>query len=243
MAAPQLHANTAAMADPTKPKSGGCLRRLLALFMLIFLSGLGTALYFVATPQDLSDIGGYGPPAARDGSRDLKAVLRASLRHGHPLTLTEAELNRWLHRTLKARQGGLLAKYVTLDGVWLRLLDGRAEIIIERHIFGYPSTVSMFVMVEQLQSPTGVQTLVHRHGGPYHESLPKPMQGGRFGRLVVPQGFLKLVLPAYQNLAAIYREEISLALEDMARVRIEPQRLILQSREPTSDASSLPGVF
>jgi hypothetical protein len=229
--------------DPQEPKSGCCLSRLLSLFVFVMISGLAVAIYFAAKPQDMSSVGGYDPAAARDGSRDLTAVLRASLRHGHPLTLTEAEINRWLHRTLKARQGGPLAAYVTLDGVWVRLQDERAEIIIERRVLGRPLTVSMFVKVEQLQTPTGVQTMIHRHGGPYHASLPKPMQGGRFGCLVVPQGFLNLVIGSYNKLASAYREEIGLAFEEMARIRIEPGRLMLESREPTSDASTLPGVF
>ena len=74
---------------------------------------------------------------------------------------------------------------------------------MERKIMGRPFTVSMFLRVEQLQGSKGVKTEVHLHGGAYHESLPKPPRGGRFGKLVVPQGFLLLVMPAYEKLARL----------------------------------------
>ena len=73
--------------------------------------------------------------------------------------------------------------------------------------------------------------------------MSKPLRGGRFGKLVVPQGFLILVMPAYAKLADIYYEEIRLALQEMARIRIEPDRLLLESREPSGDPSLLPQTF
>jgi hypothetical protein len=95
----------------------------------------------------------------------------------------------------------------------------------------------MFLKVEQLQGVGGVRTEVHRDGGQYHEAVTKPLKGGRFGKLVVPQGFLLLVMPAFQKLAEVYRQEIHLAFEEMARIRIEPKRLVLESREPAAVGS------
>jgi len=223
--------------------SGGCLAKLVSLILLALVCALGAALFFVSQPQDLSDIGGYGPAARTTAPRDLKTVLKSALDRGYPVAITETEINQWLGRTLSAKQGGALASQVSLDRVWVRLADGHAELIMERSLMGRPFTVSMFVKVEQSQGARGVRTEIHRHGGPYHENLPKPMRGGRFGKLVVPQGFLILVMPAYAKLAEIYREEIRLAFEEMARIRIEPDRLLLESREPTGDPSKLPPTF
>lgn len=229
------------MAEPSKPKSGGgCLGKLFFLILLVAACGLGAAVFFITQPQDLSDVGGYGPMANRKTpARDLKVVLRNSLDRGYPVTLTETEINQWLGRTLLAKQGGLLADQVALERVWVRMEPGVAEVIMERRFMGQPFTVSMFLQVEQLQGPKGVRTEVLMHGGPFHESVPKPLRGGRFGQLVVPQGFLLLVMPAYQKLAAVFRDEIHLGFEEMSRINIGKNRLVLNPREPSGDASAV----
>lgn len=232
------------MADnnPDKPRKsgGGCIGLLVKLFMLLFLTGLGAALFFIAQPQDLTDIGGYGPAAALAQRKDLKTTLQNSLDRGYEVTLTEEDINGYLSRTLSSRQGGLLGNYVTLDGAWVRLEQGRVEIVLERRIFGHPLTVSSYVQISQMVSPTGAaSTEGVLHGGPYLQDIPLN-RGGRFGQLVVPQGFLHLVLPSFANLAAVYKDEIDLALGRMARIRIEKDKLILDPREP-GDLMTSPG--
>lgn len=232
------------MAEPSKPKSGGgCIGKLLVLILLVASGGLGTALFFIAQPQDLTDVGGYGPMAKPAPARDMSVVLKNAIDRGYAVTLTEAEVNQWLGRTLKAKQGGLLAGQVSLDRIWVRLAAGYAEVIMERKIMGMPFTTSMFLRVEQLQGARGVMTEVHLDGGPYHESVPKPPRGGRFGKLVVPQGFLLLVKSGYEKLVPLFREEIRLGFEEMSRIKIEKNRLVLDPREPSNDPSGLPMTF
>lgn len=227
------------MAESSKSKSGGgCLGK---FFFLIVLTGgcvLGAAGLFIIQPQDLTDIGGYGPAARKTAPRDLKEVLESALKKGYPVTLTETEINQWIGQTLAAKQGGFFAGQVSLDRVWVRLKEGYAEVVMERMFMGRSFTVSMFLKVEQLQAVGSVRTEIHRHGGQYHEAVTKPLRGGRFGKLVVPQGFLLLVLPAYEKLAEAYRQEIHLAFEEMARIRVEPKRLVLESRDPTAGGST-----
>ncbi len=227
------------MAESSIPKSGGgCLGK---LFFLIVLAGgcaLGAAGFFIIQPQDLTDIGGYGPAARKTGPRDLKAVLETAHKRGYPVTLTETEINQWIGQTLAAKQGGFFDGQVSLERVWVRLNEGYAEVVMERTFMGRPLTVSMFLKVEQLQGVKGMRTEISRHGGQYHEAVTKPLRGGRFGKLVVPQGFLLLVLPAYEKLAEVYRKEIHLAFEEMVRIRIEPKRLVLESREPAAGGST-----
>ena len=108
---------------------------------------------------------------------------------------------------------------------------------------GRPFTVSMFVQVEQLQgaqrcpnrSPTSRRSLSRERA--------EASRGGRFGRVVVPQGFLLLVMPAYQKLAAVFKEEIHLGFEEMARIKIEKNRLVLDPREPVGEMPGLPQTF
>ncbi len=217
------------------PKSGGgCLSLLVVLVLLVGALGLATAVFFIIQPQDLTEIGGNSPAIKGGPERDLKAVLKNSIERGYPLALSEAEINRWLARTLTLKQGGSLAGNISLEHVWVRLEDDRAEVIMERAIMGRPFTVSMYLQIERMIGPQGTTTDVQMHGGPFHPSIPGPPQGGRFGKLVVPQGFLYLVLPAYQKLAALFPDEIDLALRQMADVKIKKGRLVLNPRDASA---------
>ncbi len=232
------------MADRTKPKSGGgCFSTLILLVFLVVAIGLGAAVFFIAQPQDLSDLGGYGPAAKVAPVKDVKAVLKNSLDRGFPVTLTEADINIWLDRTLVRKQAGLLGSRVSLERVWVRLEDGFAEVIMERKILDQPFTVSMFMKVEKMEGPKGIVTEVKLDGGPYQADLPKPPRGGRFGKLVVPQGFLILIMPAYEKLAALFPEERNLGIEEMARIKIEKGKMILNPRAPAEADSLLPKTF
>ncbi|MEO5715127.1 MAG: hypothetical protein ABIT37_16735 [Luteolibacter sp.] len=232
------------MADPTNPKSGGgCFSTLILIVFLVVAIGLGAAVFFIARPQDLSDLGGYGPAAKGAPVKDVRAVLKNSLDRGFPVTLTEADLNIWLDRTLSRKQGGLLASQISLERVWVRLENGFAEVIMERKVMNQPFTVSMFIRIEKVEGPKGLSTEVNFDGGPFHPDAPQPPRGGRFGKLVVPQGFLILVKPAYEKLAALFPEEKKLGIEEMARIKIEKGRMILNPRAPAEADSLLPKTF
>lgn len=218
------------MSEPKQRKSGGgCLSKLLFLLLLAAVGGLGSAVWFVVQPQDLSDLeSGAGAPAS---NRDLKEVLQSSIDRGFPLTLSEGEINQWLGRTLISKQSGFLAEKITLDRVWVRLEDDRAELIMQRSAWGHPFTVSMYIQLEKMEDARGRMLDVRPQGGPYHPDLPHPPKGGRFGQLVIPQGFLHLVLPAYLKLAGEFPEETELAFSRMSKVNIKKGRLVLDPRE------------
>lgn len=220
------------MADEEKLKpKGSCLGKLVTLVALAGVAGLGAAVFFMARPQSLSDIEGI---AGNAKSRDLRAALQSAVDRGYEVTLTEEEINRYLKQTLLAKQGGMLEKAVAFEGVRVRLEEGRAEIIMERSVMGYPMTVSMFVRVEQTLNMKGTtQTTVMRDGGPFLPDLPRTeriVKGGRFGQLVVPQGFLLLVLPAYEKLATAYQKELELGFEEMSRITMSDGKLVLDPR-------------
>ena len=230
------------MADDAKLKpKGSCLGKLVALVALAGVAGLGAAVFFMARPQDLSDIKGI---SGSSKSRDLRAVLQSAVDRGYEVTLTEEEINLYLKQTLLAKQGGMLEKAVSFDGVRVRLEEGRAEIIMQRSVMGQPLTLSMFVRVEQTLSLKGTtQTTVMRDGGPFLPQLPRTerlVKGGRFGQLVVPQGFLLLVLPAYEKLATAYRKELELGFEEMSRITMSDGKLVLDPRP--DGGAELPGA-
>ena len=62
------------------------------------------------------------------------------------------------------------------------------------------------------------------------------------GQLVVPQGFLHLVLPSFAKVAALFTAETELAFNRMQRVKFENDRLVLDPREPLGD-QGMPQVF
>ena len=225
-------------------KKGGCFSKLVGLLLLVVAVGVGAAVVTIVKPQDLSDLEGRGPGAVAEKSRDLPQVMKNALEGGYALTLSEKEINLYLRDTLKAEQGGFLADQVAIRDVAVRLEADRAEVIIEREIAGQVLTLSMYLRVEQTEMPDGrVTTEIFRNGGLYHESLPRPAVGGRFGQLPVPEGFLHLVLPSFTELASVYRSESGMAsakaldfIDDMARIRIEEGKLVMQS------TPSMPGM-
>ncbi|MGA0845206.1 MAG: hypothetical protein ACO3RV_01580 [Luteolibacter sp.] len=228
------------MATTSDKQTTGCFSLALRVWVFLFLASLATAIVFTAIPQDLSEVDGRLSESARENSkpRDLDAVIRASLRMGHPIKLSESEINRWLAATLRPKQNGLLAKRISLDAVYVKLDDALAEIIIERSVMGRPFTTSMFIQIEQTQASSGAQTMIHRHGGRYHEAIPMPLRGGRIGRLIVPQGFVSLTIPAFTQLAEAYQEEIDLAMKSMSVIRIEQDALILEPQPSESEAEA-----
>jgi hypothetical protein len=76
-----------------------------------------------------------------------------------------------------------------------------------------------------------VHTDIVRDGGAYVPDLPRLKKGGRFGRLVVPQGFTRLLtLPAFETLAKAMEPEIHDGIEEMSRITIQDGRLSLDPR-------------
>ncbi|RYD17799.1 MAG: hypothetical protein EOP88_24810 [Verrucomicrobiaceae bacterium] len=229
------------MADPTSPKSGGgCFSKLLFLVLLIAAGCFATAIFFISRPQDYSDV--VAATAKTLPQRELKTVLKSAIDRGYAVTLSEAEINQWLGRTLVAKQGGPFSDKVTLNRVWVRLEKDQAEVIMSRTVMGKPFTISMFLQVERMEDTEGSYTEVRPQGGTFHPDFPRLLKGGRFGQLVIPQGFLILVMPAYEKLAALFPEEIELAFKEMSRIRIEEGQITLDPREPTGH-QGMPSTF
>ncbi|HEY8962671.1 MAG TPA: hypothetical protein VIM57_10750 [Luteolibacter sp.] len=227
-----------------KRKSRGCLGMVMTLCVTGLLGFLALAFYLICQPQEMGDIDGARAASTLAPVRDLKTVVQNAIDRGYSVTLTEEEINGYLARTLLARQAGLLSEHVSLDGVWVRLEPGRAEIIMERRILGRPFTVSSYVRIEQTEELNGrTRTRIVPNGGPYVKGV-KWNRGGRFGRLVVPEGFLHLTMPAYKALAEVYGHETAEGWESelqfgaMSRVRIEDGRLTL---EPIGSGQDTPG--
>jgi len=213
----------------------GILRKLAIAFVFLTLSGVALSLVLISIPQKLDGIGGLDSP---DGGRDVAAVLRESHQRQVPATLTEAEINQWLARVLDFRQGGRFEESVTFKRIAVRITEGLAEVIMEREIGGRSFTVSMFITIDQSRNGDRLRTELNLHGGGYASWLPSPPRGGRLGLLVVPQGFLRLVLPAYEALAEAVSEELDNGFRKMIYIRFEDKRIELDPRVPRREAGS-----
>lgn len=210
---------------PLPEKKKGVIMRNLLLLALLALAVLGGLTYLTFDPQSLTDIDGYreSKPLLPPQGRDLEKVLESAQKGGHAVTLSEEEINNYILRTLKLEQGGWFMGHVELKGVWVRLEDGVAEVIIERELMGQRRhTLAMRLSVEQTMDENGkVKTMVN-------------FVGGRFGRTRVPRGYLHLVIGSFQSLGRAYGGEIDTLktmFKGMTRVTIEDGELILTPPE------------
>lgn len=204
---------------------------MIAVLSLV-ISALGYAVVLSFIPQSLSDIDGAADSTWQSGRRDMVGSFRRALADSYVVHLSEQEINHFLARSLKCHQGGWFARWVTLDRVLVRLEEGRAEIILLRHCFGWPHTVSMWVQLEQTEGAMGERrTQVHFNGGPLiGESAVR--RGGRLGQLVIPEGLLRFILPTYVQLAQQFEQEIHYGFEEMASFEFRKGVISLDPRPP-----------
>jgi hypothetical protein len=202
------------------------------LFVVGVVIGMVASIYQISQPQSLDDIDGLDRATAHLG-RDVSAVLAESVERQIPATLTETEINRWLTRTLTVKQGGRFAQQVEIKRLAVRLTEGVAEVIIERDIAGQPFTSSIFISIHQSSEGSGLRTDVNFHGGRYAPWLPFPPRGGRYGSLVVPQGFLRIVMPSYEAIGDQLKPEILHGFEEMTTIKISDKKVEFDPRPVT----------
>lgn len=213
--------------DAPEPDRKGSLVKVVFVIALVALAGLGLLTYISFEPQELTDIEGYQavPSKLPVRGRDLGAELERASRDGTALRITEEELNAYLRRTVKFEQGGAFKGWVSPRGVWVRLSEGEAEVIIERELGGERRhTISMFLRPEQEVEPDGLATTVHRGSG-------------RWGRVRVARGFMYLTKSSFASLAGVYAEELKI-LKNMftnkVRIEITDDYIDLSAPDPGS---------
>ncbi len=227
--------------SPESPAEKAAVRsrrfdRMATLGVVVLIAGLAYALVLVFQPQNLSDIRTGNDPVHPITARDLNQVFSQSIEGSYALHLSEDEINAYLAKTLKTAQGGALGGLVKLEKVLVRLETDRAELIMVRRIGDWPMTTSMWVAINQTENAKGeIETHIELDGGPM-PFFSFVSRGGRFGKLVIPQGFLLLVRHSFAGLAEQYPEEIRLGFEEMSRIQIKKGELVLDPRfDQTSD--------
>lgn len=149
-------------------------------------------------PQDLSDIAGY-----RDNgrARDLESLITSA--NGAPVTITEAELNRYLRDTCRMRQTGIFSIIASGQGVAVRIHDGYVELVLDRLLgSNIHQTTSVNLTFRQENKLGRPELLVDFKGGnPIAGSLPR---GGTIGSVAVPQRHISMLRPALETLLSCY---------------------------------------
>lgn len=205
-------------AEPITRK--GILLRLstyLGLLSLLLIIGLSVLTF---QPRDLSDIDGYreGAEPLPTSGPDLASVLRNAEKAGHSVIITEKELNEYLLRTLSFKQTGAFEGWFRARGVWVRLGEGEAEVILEREMLeGERHTISMILRPEQTETDSGLNTSVHR-------------RRGWWGRVKVWGGMLRFTQSSFSSLADQYEEELELIeklFRSQMRITIEDKKVTL----------------
>jgi len=144
------------------------------------------------------------------GGRDLLAEAESALEGGRSFEIDEVELNAHIGRVLQAREGDGFEIFAEFEGLWVRLLEGAFELVIERDVLGVESTVAVRVDVIPAEGGHGFR-----------------VTGGRFGRLPVPAGAMYLVRGGLRNIAAVFEPEKGV-LSQVGAVTISPGRLRLE---------------
>ncbi len=193
------------------------MKRIFILLAVVFVGALGFGVFLGMQSQNLDDLTGRHPDDREPNPVSVPALIEAAAKSRNDVTISERQLNTWLANTLEARQDGLLSDFVEIKGVWVRFDEeegGRAEIIIEREIKGFPQTVSMFIRIERRKKEDGkFYTYIHKDGGRIGGVL---AVGGRFGKARVPQGFLYLTRDSFEALADLFKTELKWMETDIA---------------------------
>lgn len=149
-------------------------------------------------PQDLSDIAGYNDTAA---ARDLTALIRNA--NGAPVTITEAELNRYLRDTCRMRQTGIFSIITHCQGVAVRIHDGYAELVFDRLMgANMHQTTAVYLSFTQENKLGSPELKVDLRGGePLLGAMPN---GGSVGSISLPQRHVLMLKPALESLIGCY---------------------------------------
>lgn len=158
-------------------------------------------------PQNLSDIAGYNDTTA---ARDLTALIRNA--NGAPVTITEAELNRYLRDTCRMRQTGIFSIITHCQGLAVRIHNGYAELVFDRlmgaNMHQTTAVYLTFAQENRLGNPELKAEL--RGSEPLLGTMPS---GGSIGSVALPQRHVLMLKPALESLISCYPDIAELIRE------------------------------
>lgn len=215
--APQRKPSTSGPAGrrtPPKPVVyGGGISPMTVLLTLIAI-GMLAVVVMVATPKDLSSLGGYAV-GLTDGGKPrniLAETQKIMIDRNTDLTFTEEEVNRYLNHRLSGTQKGMMAAIVKFRGVYVDFSPAKAEVIIEREIFGRPITMSVDLVTEQFR----------------RQMVYKPA-AWHIGKISLGARTIGPVVELFTRLRGSLLDEYHV-LQQMSDVRFEDNKVVLDAR-------------
>lgn len=215
--APQRKPSTSGPAGrrtPTKPVVyGGGISPMTVLLTLIAL-GMLAVVIMVAMPKDLSTVGGYAV-GITDGAKPRNLLVDAQkimIDRNADLTFSEEEVNRYLNHRLSGSQTGMMAAIVKFRGVYVDFSPAKAEVIIEREIFGRPITMSVDLATEQFR----------------RQMVYKP-SAWHIGKISLGARTIGPVVELFVRLRGSLLDEYHV-IQQMSDVRFEDNKVVLDAR-------------
>lgn len=151
----------------------------------------------------------------QEQSLRIKERLGHAIEDNYPISFREDEINAWLAQRLQAKQAGALARYVEIRGIWVNFRQDEIELIIERELpRGKVHVSSLFMQFERNRDGYTVS----RHSC-------------HIGQVRLPGGFVRLLMPAYENLRNELADELKPYEErKIFDVRVEDGKMTLDPR-------------
>jgi len=199
------------------------IRFLCNLLLTLWLAFLVAVAVECHRPASLAGVQGLEP--AKGTAPDLLDRMEKSIwLRNAPLTITEAEVNRYLAATISGTQKGVTSRLANFDRVMLHFQAagppqpnqpppaGRCTAWFRWTSFGLPYTAS-------------IEFTIHREKSKY---VVEPT-GGSLGRLPVFRGALAALIPACRSLCGVFEDEIK-TLFQMNQITFANNKVVLEPR-------------
>ncbi|HCN29128.1 MAG TPA: hypothetical protein DIT64_10315 [Verrucomicrobiales bacterium] len=184
------------------------------LLLLAALSGLAGAAWVAQRPADLGGIRQAAPDDTRRPRDVLDDLKQAAIKRSAVFEITEADLNHHLARVLQAGTLPPLNRWAAFARAAAALQPGQLEVTLVWEVLGSPRTATFRFHIQRLEG-----------------SFRVVLTGGSYGRLRVPRGLLRPMLPALEQLGLALEQEIQ-ALFQMNQIQISEHKLVIDPRFP-----------
>ena len=210
------------------------LKTIVTIVVLLALIGMAAHTVMSWIPRNLQDVDGTDPVDEGVKIPDLAERLSEAIEKSYEVTITEAELNRYIASRLELTQSSIVDDYVKITGVYIDLKPDLLDVSIEREFdipnnqqadgskkFGFlpfSQTVSMQLELRTVDDIEGLKSRT--------VSFP----GGNFGKAPAPGLLVGIVKPSFDVIAEVFQEEIKLGYEEMTSIVISDGLITLNSK-------------
>ena len=183
------------------------------VFLLLVGLGMLAVAVMVMLPKGLSSVSGYPAESLNNTAPKnlLAEVQQVMISRNSEIGFSEEEVNQYLNHRLQGDQTGVMGAMVTFKAIYIDLVEGGFEVIVEREFFGMPITMSSEFEVKRF-----------RHQVQY---LPK---GWTIGRLNFGSRNIKPIVEMFSRMKASCQEEM-FTMQQLMDIRFEDNRIVFDA--------------